>query len=135
MLKLCRIQGKSGLGQSLCIYPSGSFQLCVGSVSTIFIRETLELVKGQSSLYPAQVIGKKTQSLHFYERDLIVMRGECQCLSDARCVQEFYIRPLTWLSSWRLGVGGTIPILDKGELSWPGHPGNSKTGRCFSFQS
>lgn len=40
VLKLCRIQGKSVPGQSLCTYPSGSFQLCVGSMSTSFVRET-----------------------------------------------------------------------------------------------
>lgn len=68
VLKLCRNQGKSVLGQSLYSYPSGSFQLCVGSMSTFLVQEILELGKGQSSLYPAWVIGKNSQRLYFYKR-------------------------------------------------------------------
>ena len=68
VLKLCTDQGKSVQGQSWCSYPSGSFQLRVGLLSTIFIRETLELVEGQSCLDPAQVIGEKNSKVTLLQK-------------------------------------------------------------------
>lgn len=112
VLKLCRIQGKSVLGQSLCRYPFGSFQLCVGSMSTILVKETLELIKGQSALYPTQVIGKKTHSLRFYERKGKPEKSPSPRLSEAGCIQGFHMHPLAWLSPRRPGTWSR----EKGEL-------------------
>lgn len=86
------------LGQSLHSYPSGSFQLCVGSMSTIFVREALELAKGQS--YPGQVVGEKTQRLYFYKKKEKLSQPQ----ANDRCVQGFYICHLIQLPRGRQGI-------------------------------
>lgn len=73
VLKLCRIQGKSRLGQSLCSYPSGSFQGYVGTVSIIFVWE--ELAKSQCALSPAQAVDKKTQRLLQWKEEKLLKRN------------------------------------------------------------
>lgn len=97
--KLCRIQGKSLLGQSRCSDPSGSFQVCVGSTSISFVGEALKLAQGQC-LFTLSMWLVENSKFRLLQREdqllsLVVLREEAGRRLERRPV---------WSQAHRVGV-------------------------------
>lgn len=111
VLKLCRIQGKSAPGQSLCSYPSGSFQLCVGSMSTSFVRETQESSSAKVLFTVPRLLTRKLKGFTFIKEREIAQpdcheRKEPTLITLSVC--RFFFTFLICLVSHPGGGGGGL---------------------------